>query len=157
MQAWKMGKTILAAALALGLAACASSGTAERGSADEARALVHRAIAAYDASGTAAFAEMTSPSEAYVDRDLYIFVFGPDRKVVAHGVNPDLIGDDPTVLIDANGKPFGNEMVVMADADGEWVDYVWVDPLTGNEVAKSSFVVAHDGYIFGSGIYKPAE
>ncbi|MND06499.1 hypothetical protein D3C83_279170 [compost metagenome] len=48
-------------------------------------------------------------------------------------------------------------MVVTADADGEWVDYVWADPLTGAETPKSSYVVKHDGYIFGSGIYRVAD
>jgi hypothetical protein len=150
--------TRIAAAMlvAAGLAACATEGGGERGTADEARALVESAIEAYDASGTAAFADMTAPSTTFVDRDLYIFVFDPNHILVAHGANAELLGDDATVLVDANGVPFGNTMVVTADEDGEWVDYVWMDPLTGAETPKSSYVVKHDGYIFGSGIYKPA-
>lgn len=141
--------------LTAGLAACATEGGGERGTADEARDLVESAIAAYDANGTAAFADMTAPSTTFVDRDLYIFVFGPDYRLVAHGANAELLGEDATVLVDANGTPFGNTMIVTADEDGEWVDYVWMDPLTSTEVPKSSYVVKHDGYIFGSGIYKP--
>lgn len=144
-----------AALLATGLAACTSATTGERGSPDEAVALVESAIEAYDANGTAAFVDMTAPSTTFVDRDLYIFVFDPNHLLVAHGANAELIGDDATILVDANGVPFGNTMIVTADDDGEWVDYMWMDPLTGTEVAKSSYVVLHDGYIFGSGVYLP--
>ncbi len=143
----------LAVAMATGLAACTTMTTGERGSAGEAQALVARAIEAYDANGVASFADMTAPNTGFVDRDLYVFVFDPNHRLVAHGANAELIGDDATVLVDANGVPFGNTMIVTADEDGEWVDYTWIDPLTGNEVPKSSFVVLHDGYIFGSGIY----
>ena len=42
----------------------------------------------------------------------------------------------------------------MATTNGAWVDYRWEDPLTGKVVPKSSWVVLHNGYIFGCGIYK---
>jgi signal transduction histidine kinase len=150
-----MGAVALAVLLATGLAACTNSTTSERGSADEAVDLVESAIETYDANGAAAFVDMTAPSTTFVDRDLYIFVFDPNHLLVAHGANAELLGDDATILVDANGVPFGNTMIVTADEDGEWVDYMWMDPLTGTEVAKSSYVVLHDGYIFGSGIYLP--
>lgn len=151
----KIGTAVLAVMLATGLAACASQSTGERGNANDAEAMVERAIEAYDANGSAAFADMTAPSTTYVDRDIYIFVFDPNHKLVAHATDANRIGDDASILVDANGTPFGNTMLVMADEDGEWVDYMWMDPLTGTEVAKSSYVVLHDGYIFGSGIYLP--
>jgi hypothetical protein len=49
----------------------------DRGTEAQAKALVARAIAAYDARGQSAFSEMTAPSTAFTDRDLYIFVIGP--------------------------------------------------------------------------------
>ncbi|MEX2202357.1 MAG: cache domain-containing protein [Dongiaceae bacterium] len=136
------------------LSACASS-DAERGSAGEAKDMVERAIDTYDAQGTASFAAMTAPSTEFVDRDLYVFVIAPDRLLVAHGASADLIGDDVTVLVDANGKGFGREFVERATPEGAWVDYTWLDPLSGEQVQKSSWVVLHDGHIFGTGIYKP--
>jgi signal transduction histidine kinase len=136
------------------LSACASS-DAERGSAVEAKNMVERAIDTYDAQGTTSFAAMTAPSAEFVDRDLYVFVIGPDRRLAAHGASADLVGDDVTVLVDTNGKAFGREFVERATPQGAWVDYSWTDPLSGEIVAKSSWVVLHDGYIFGTGIYKP--
>ncbi|MEX1108954.1 MAG: hypothetical protein WEC00_08600, partial [Dongiaceae bacterium] len=73
------------------VSACAS-GDAERGSAGEAKDMVERAIDTYDAEGTGSFAAMTAPSTEFVDRDLYIFVFDPNHRVVAHGTNAELIG-----------------------------------------------------------------
>ncbi|MBL8907217.1 MAG: cache domain-containing protein [Rhizobiales bacterium] len=125
-----------------------------RGTADEAKAMVAKAIAAFDAEGTAAFAAMTAPSKTFVDRDLYVFVFDKTR-LVAHGFDATLIGGDAASLADVNGKKFGVEFIEKATPDGAWVDYVWRDPISGKDVAKSSWVVSHKGYVFGTGIYKP--
>jgi signal transduction histidine kinase len=126
-----------------------------RGTAEEAQALVARAIAAYDAQGTAAFADMMTPSTAFRDRDLYMFVIGPDNLNVAHGSDPGRVGTDIAKVVDSAGKPFGREIIEKADEKGVWIDYVWRDPLTEKDVQKSSWLVRHDGYIFGCGIYKP--
>lgn len=126
-----------------------------RGTAEEAQALVAKAIAAYDAQGTAAFADMMPPSTAFRDRDLYMFVIGPDNLNVAHGSDPGRVGTDIAKVVDSAGKPFGKEIIEKADEQGVWIDYVWRDPLTEKDVQKSSWLVRHDGYIFGCGIYKP--
>jgi signal transduction histidine kinase len=136
------------------LSACAS-GDAERGSAGEAKDMVGRAIDSYDAEGAASFAAMTAPSTEFVDRDLYVFVIGPDRRLVAHGASAELVGDDVMILVDSGGRAFGREFVERATPEGAWVDYSWIDPLTGEDVRKTSWVVLHDGHIFGAGIYKP--
>jgi cytochrome c len=126
-----------------------------RGTAEEAQALVAKAIAAYDEKGTAAFADMMPPNEEFRDRDLYIFVIGSDNRTVAHGRDPGRVGNDIEGLVDRAGKPFGKEIIEKADENGVWVDYVFRDPLTEQDVQKSSWLVRHDGYIFGCGIYKP--
>jgi cytochrome c len=129
---------------------------ADRGTEAEAKALVAKAIAAYDARGASAFAEMTAPSTAFTDRDLYIFVIGPDHKTVAHGFDATRVGQDVLTLKDTTGKPIGKEFVDQATATGAWVQYVMKDPLTGKDEPKTSWVVRHDKYIFGCGVYKPA-
>ena len=126
-----------------------------RGTAEEAQALVAKAIAAYDAKGTAAFADMMPPSTEFRDRDLYIFVTGPDNIIVVNGQEASLVGFDLAKTVDSKGKAFGKEMIEKANEQGAWIDYVWRDPLTEKDVQKSSWIVRHDGYIFGCGIYKP--
>jgi cytochrome c len=127
----------------------------ERGGAADAQALVARAIAAYDAEGVAAFAAMTSPSTAFRDRDLYLFVADADNRVVAHGMDGKRVGADLAAQVDAAGTPFGKLMTEQASAEGVWIDYLWLDPITQRQVRKSSWVVRHDGYLFGCGIYRP--
>jgi len=126
-----------------------------RGTADEAQAMVAKAIAAYDAQGTAAFAAMNPPSTEFRDRDLYVFVIGPDNSVVVNGQDASRLGSDLAQVVDSTGKAFGQEMIEKANEQGVWVDYVWRDPLTGKDDQKSSWIVRHDGYIFGCGIYTP--
>ena len=117
--------------------------------------MVAKAIAAYDAKGPAAFADMMPPNEEFLDRDLYMFVIGSDNRTVVHGRDPGRVGTNVAGLVDATGKPFGKEIIEKADEKGMWVDYVVRDPLTEQELPKSSWLVRHDGYIFGCGIYKP--
>lgn len=126
-----------------------------RGTAEEAQAMVAKAIADYDAHGEAVFAAINGRDKAYVDRDLYVFIADPNHIIVAHGVDPTRIGEDLSAIVDSAGAAFGKTMVESATPEGVWVDYLWRDPLTGEELAKSSWVVRHDGYLFGCGIYKP--
>ena len=116
--------------------------------------MVAKAIAAFDNDGTASFAAFTAPDKTFIDRDLYVFVFDKD-KLVAHGFDEKLVGTKADALSDVNGKKFGIEFIEKATPEGVWVDYVWRDPITAKDVAKSSWVVAHKGYVFGAGIYKP--
>ena len=147
---------IAAFTLVLGLLTPMWSAAADRGSADEAKALVAKAIARYDREGREkAFAAIQDAKEGFVDRDLYVFVFGPKRTIVAHGGNPKLVGTAAESLVDEDGVHFGTKFMDETNATGSWVDYKWKDPASGKVLAKSSWVVRHDGYIFGAGIYKP--
>src|SRR5262245_63094374 len=105
----------------------------DRGTEAEAKALVAKAIAAYDARGKSAFAEMTAPATAFRQRDLYLFVIGPDHRTVAHGADASQLGRDVLALKDAEGKLFGRELFDKASRSGTWVDYVFQDPATGKE------------------------
>lgn len=128
----------------------------ERGTAAEAQALVARAIALYDEAGRdAAFAAIEDRNGDFVDHDLYVFVYGPGRTIVAHGSNQELIGLVADTLIDVDGVPFGSMFMNEATESGTWIDYKWHDPVTREDLPKSSWVVRHDGYIFGAGIYRP--
>jgi len=140
--------------LALGWPA-ASRADEPRGTTEEAQALVAKAIALYGQKGEPALAEISAPDNAFRDRDLYIFVIGPDHKIVARAIDQSRIGLDITEQHDADGYAYGEAFVAQATPEGAWVDYRFKDPISGEALAKSSWVVLHDGYIFGCGIYKP--
>ncbi|MFO1057590.1 MAG: cache domain-containing protein [Dongiaceae bacterium] len=128
----------------------------DRGTAAEAQALVAKAVQLYkDKGAKAAFAAFGKRNGGFRDRDLYIFVIGPDHKVVAQGVDAGRVGLDAMKLKDSEGKLYGQAMIDAATAEGAWVDYVKLNPQTGIEEPKSSWVVKVDDYVFGSGIYKP--
>ena len=150
------GVAALVAVLVLALAAPAAAGD-NRGSAEEAQDMVARAIAYYDEMGAeAAVARFNAdPAPEFLDRDLYIFVIGPEGTVVAHGVDSSLLGVALASFVDADGKEFGEEIGLMASAEGAWVDYKWKNPVNGEIEQKSSWIVAHDGHIFGAGVYRP--
>src|SRR5689334_9904254 len=112
------------AALLLLFAGAAMAGEM-RGTPEQAQAMVARAIAAYDAQGTAAFAAMNAPNTEFRDRDLYVFVAGPDNHTLAHGLDGGQVGRDLTQMLDSAGKAFGKEMVEKAGKKGVWIDYTW--------------------------------
>lgn len=150
-------RAAVAAALLIGLTACAGdrSDVSSRGSALEAQAMVARAIASYASDGEAAFADMTAPSDEFVDRDLYIFVVGPDGTVVAHGADATRIGVDVATLTDVDGFAYGQAILDSATPEGVWLDYKREDPISGAIEPKSSWLRLYDGYVFGCGIYRP--
>ncbi len=149
------GKFIVMAAVALGLLAGSCAWNKDRGSATEAQALVEKAIARFQEAGPdVAFAEISDSKGPFVDRDLYIFVIGPDKIIAAHGVDPARIGTNAMEIKDVDGKLFGPELAA-APAEGAWVDYKFKNPVSGEVEPKSSWVKAVDGYVFGCGYYKP--
>jgi signal transduction histidine kinase len=143
--------------LAIFVAAGAGSARAQdRGTAAEAQAMVAKAIQLYkDKGAKVAFAAIGKKNGGFRDRDLYVFVIGPDHKVKAQGVDAGRIGLDAMTLKDAEGKLYGKAMIEAATPEGAWVDYLKLNPQTGIEEPKSSWVVKVDDYVFGSGIYKP--
>ena len=153
----RMRRAIAALGMVGALAACNTHAPIEplRGTALEAQAMVARAIAAYEMEGDAAFVAMTAPRKEFVDRDLYMFVVGPDDIVVAQGADASRVGLDVTTLVDADGFAYGQAMVDLATPEGVWLSYKREDPLTGAIDEKMSWLRLHDGYVFGCGIYAP--
>jgi len=130
----------------------------ERGTADQAKALVEKGLAHIKAAGVEKAGEdFTAKDGKWQDKDLYVFVQKLDGTMVAHGGNKGLVGKNHFELKDANGKLFVKEMIEVAKSKGSgWVDYMWTSPATKKVEAKSTFIVkipGFDGYI-GVGIYK---
>ena len=44
-----------------------------------------------------------------------------------------------------------------ATQHGAWVDYTWVNPESGDSQTKHSWVIRHNGLVFGSGWYAPSK
>lgn len=126
------------------------------GTAAEAGQLVDRAVALYHSrSGTAAFESFNDPHGDFVQRDLYIFVYDLNGTVRAHGGNAQLIGRNMHDARDASGKYFVQDRIRIAQEAGSgWQDYMFRNPETGEDEAKTSFIRRVDDYIVGCGVYK---
>lgn len=130
---------------------------AERGTAEEATALVKKGITYLKANGPEkSYAAFNDPQGQFVDRDLYLFVFDMTGKTLAHGANKKLLDKNLIELKDADGKAFIKEFVNVANTKGQgWVDYKWPHPQTKAIEHKSSYVQKlDDGTLIGVGIYK---
>ncbi|HJV86558.1 MAG TPA: cache domain-containing protein [Noviherbaspirillum sp.] len=147
-------KFFIGACLSLGFVASSHAG--DKGTKDEAVALVHKAIAFYKAHGKdKAFAEVSNKSGQFVDRDMYVYILDTNGTMMAHGANEKLIGKDLTNLKDADGKLFAQELIAHAKAKkAGWVDYKWPNPVTKQIESKTTYVEAFDGYGFAVGVYK---
>ena len=93
-----------------------------------------------------------------VDGQWYAFIIAEDGEVIGQ-YDPEIRGQNlnGSLGTDASGYNFGPDMLA-ADENGKWVSYVFKNPATGELGSKHSWVVKHDGLLFGSGWYtNPAE
>lgn len=154
MKALLKGMTFLVFAGFVGTSAIA----AERGTAEEASALVKKAVAYIKANGKEkAFAAINDSKGQFVDRDLYIFVY--DMKgtnlAIGNGNAAKMNGKNLLDLRDADGKYIIKGFIdILNSKNSGWFDYKWPNPVTKAVEAKSSYVEKVDDLIVGSGIYK---
>jgi signal transduction histidine kinase len=126
------------------------------GTANDAKKLVERAASVIEASGRqTAFSKINDPHGEFVIRDLYIFVYGMDGTVLAHGGNPSLIGKGMLAATDAHGKHFIQERIEIAKkAESGWQDYMFKNPESGDIESKTSYIRRVGDMIVGCGVYK---
>lgn len=139
------------------LFAWAPAGAADKGTPDEAVAMVTKAVALIKAKGReAALAEFNNPKGAFVDRDLYIFVIDKDGLTLANGVNARLIGKNVMQLKDAEGVYFIKKFIEIGDTKGKgWgPEYKWSNTVTHAMETKQSYVEKVDNLYVGCGVYK---
>lgn len=150
----KLFQNILLGVCALAFSAAALA--AEKGTADEAVALVKKAAAYLQANGKEkAFAEFNNSKGQFIDRDLYVFAADMNGTTLAHGTNPRLLGKSMMELKDADGKPFIKELYEIANSKGKgWVDYKWPNPVTKVIEPKSTYVEKVGDVVIACGIYK---
>ena len=101
----------------------------------------------------------TFKTKEWMDGDYYIFVTGPDEKLVCHP-NATMVGKDNADIVDANGKKVGTDLIAAAkQKGGGWTDYVWPRPGQDKPVPKSSYSMLVNGpdgkaYVVGAGGYE---
>ena len=116
------------------------------------QSLVEEAIARYERDGRdAAIAHYNDPESA--DGPWYVFIFDEDGAMIAHE-NPELVGSSAAEITGPAGYPAGRMILGVASVEGAWVSYQFNNPALGRTQIKHSWIVRHDGLIFGSGWYE---
>ncbi len=115
------------------------------------RAFVKQAIDLYNVIGREDTVAYYNTRES-VDGQWYIFIVDEDGYTISHH-NAMFRGRDPALRVDAVGYFYGDDLL-SATESGRWVDYVLLNPETGDERQKHTWAVLHDGLIFASGWYE---
>ncbi|MGE0725777.1 MAG: cache domain-containing protein [Alphaproteobacteria bacterium] len=152
-----MSLRLLAATFSVGLTLAVGQAAAEsRATAPEAEAMVKKAVTFLRANGPEkAYATFTAKDAAFIDRDLYIIVYGLDGVVRAHGQNPKLVGKDLTEVQDVDGKFYVKERVELARSKGTfWQDYKFTNPLTKKIEPKTTYCERVEEVVVCGGVYK---
>jgi signal transduction histidine kinase len=150
-----MISAVSVAGLTLSTAAFPQQG--QFGTAQEARAMLDKAIAAVKSDKDVALAMFNKGEGGFKDRDLYPFCFNlNDGKFVA--AIKQLLGTDTRTLKDPTGKVFGSELYAAAQKpEGEITEVSYMFPRPGADntpVAKLSFVTKAGDLGCGVGYYK---
>jgi signal transduction histidine kinase len=94
-----------------------------------------------------------------VNGQWYVFIAEGTGELIGH-YDPEVRGQNlnGSIGTDVNDFKFGAQMLT-ATEDGKWVSYVFNEPVSGELASKHSWVVRHDGLLFGSGWYsnEPAQ
>lgn len=131
-------------------------GTQAHASADDAKALVQRAVGVLRSQGGAALiAQVNTPHNTeLIDRDLYLVLYSTDVHCVAHGTNTRLVGVDGRNFKDLDGEHFVAEIVANALRQGSGhVSYRWLHPLTQEAMTKSAYFERHGDLVVTCGSY----
>jgi len=140
------------------LARTVSTFRLRQGTADEAHALVTRAVALFKRRGTACLPEITDAASGYADRDMYVFAW--DRGLVYHAFagKAHNVGKTGAQILGTDVTQLTRDVWAAAAKGGGWVDYDFLNPATGQVAPKTSFVVpVSDDLVLGCGIYKTVQ
>jgi cytochrome c len=122
----------------------------------EAQAMVKKGIAFIKTnSKEKGYTEISNKAGQFIDRDLYLVVYGLDGTVRAHGANEKMIGKNLIELKDVDGKAFVKERVELAQSKGTfWQDYKFTNPTSKKIEPKSMYCEKLDDAVVCGGIYK---
>ena len=114
------------------------------------QSIAHGNVLVYNSDGKdAAFAEINAVPEEPVLT--YAFVADPATgTTVAQNVDPDLIGMPDWDII-ASALSVDDLLEELYVKPGAWVSYTSTNPVTGAMEDKRTWLILHDGFVFGAG------
>lgn len=130
----------------------AAISAAEFGNAEEAKAMLEKAVSAVKADKSSALSQMAKGENGFRDRDLYPFCGGPDGNFSAH---PSLTGKSMKDLMSKAGEPVGAKLYEAAkEGSISEVSYMWPRPGSAEPAQKYSYVTRIGDQVCAVGYYK---
>ena len=151
-----MKKMKYVAALAVVIALATPALGDEFANKDEAVAMVKKAVAFIGQQGAEkAYGEFNNKNPQFIDRDLYVVVYGMNGTVLAHGANIKLVGKDMSDAQDVDGKYYVKERLELAAKKPDfWQDYKFVNPVTKKIEPKEMYCQRLAETAVCAGVYK---
>jgi len=123
--------------------------TSDRGTPDEAMAMLQKAVAHYNAVGREqALMDFTGRVTPFFDRDLYVACIDARLIITANGGFPDLVGSAVEPLSRAAWDS------ALTDHIGS-VNYAYLNPVTKKTEAKTFYYEKVGSDVCGVGVYHP--
>src|SRR3954468_8559099 len=90
----------------------------------------------------------------YVQGSLYVDLRDINTGIVlAHPINPSIVGKDLTDVPDANGRKYRREIIELAASKGHgWIDYMYKNPTSGKIEPKTTYILLVDGVVLEAGL-----
>jgi len=148
-----MKRILTAPLLLLAIAAAHANEPTEK----DAVAMVEKGAAFIKQHGKDKFIEKISAKDPeFVQGALYVDIRDLQSGIVlAHPVNPTIVGKDLTDVPDASGKKYRREIIELAAKKGKgWVDYMYKNPTTGKIEPKTTYIQRVGDAVLEAGIYK---
>jgi cytochrome c len=149
-------KRLLSASLLCLLASSALANAADPGEKD-AIAMAERGAAIMKASSKEELIKkITAKDPELVQGSLYVDMRDINTGIVlAHPLNPSIVGKDLLDVPDANGKHYRRDIIELAKKSGKgWVDYQYKNPTTGKIEPKTTYILRVNDVVLEAGIYK---
>lgn len=147
----------LAAASLFLMAAWPSAQAQDRGTPEEAKAMVAKGLEHVKKVGVeAAFKDFNTDKDTWTKKDIYLFSLSMKGVQSVHAANPRMVGKDRWEVTDAKHKPFFQEFSSVAANGSGWVEYELQHPLTKKIETMTSYIVKipNSEYYLGAGAYK---
>ncbi|PLY48522.1 cache type 2 domain-containing protein [Janthinobacterium sp. ROICE36] len=100
--------------------------------------------------------KITAKDPDFVQGSLYVDMRDIKTGIVlAHPINPSIVGKDLTDVPDANGKKYRREIIELAQKQGKgWVNYQYKNPTSGKIEPKTTYILRVNDVVLEAGIYK---
>ena len=150
----KFSTSIMGAVLCL---SAAHAGASAEPTEKDAIAMAERGAAFIKAHGKdEMIRKVAAKDPEFIQGSLYVDIRDIKTGIVlAHPVNPSIVGKDLTDVPDASGKKYRREIIELAAKKGSgWVDYQYKNPTTGKLEPKTTYILRVGDVVLEAGIYK---